>query len=1473
MREIIISLILKQISMNPNSKKIFIGLLLFFLCFSLTKIVNAQVLPKPYANATSVNAVTTWGVKRPLTTVNSVTTNTNAAEVEQSVEYMDGLGRPLQAVKRKMSPQGKDMIALLLYDTMGRQSLSFLPYTGTTTDGSFRTNPFQEQKTFDSTYYLGQNQTWFYGITKHEPSSLNRVTEQFAPGNSWAGSSNQSTENNRRSIKIKYYSSSLTDSVQKWKVTEVSGDFGHYSIDGSYSDRELIKIIRIDEHGKQKIVFMDKQGKVILKKVQTTSLPDEGTGKGHSGWLNTYYIYDDLDRLRCVLQPEGFKTLALTFGEMLSSAVLQGQCFRYEYDGRGRVIMQKEPDRGRVEMVYDKRDRLILSRDSALKSQGYWLVNKYDGFNRPKQTGLLYNNFTRTRHQDSCNNNINYPTSVGDVMQENYYDDYSWITSPTPQAGIGSTMFTVDNNSNYFITTYNASPYYAQKIAADYTNVRGKQTGSRVRVIGTSTFMHSVIFYDSVGRVVQTRGANVTTGGYDIETFQYDFSGKVLRKLHRQEKGWPVGRYTRAVSKYAYDHAGRLISVTKKVSNSGTDKVIIQNTYDEAGRLKTKELGPSLETQQFDYNIRGWLLGVNRASLTKTTQPTARFSYELAYDNVTPTITPGSYGTAQYNGNISGLMWRSTGDWENRKYNFTYDQVNRLLKADFTQFSNANNQFDVSAQFDYSVIIGDGTNIDSAYDGNGNIRRMRQSGFTINSSIVIDDLRYTYVSGSNKLLKVVDSQNDPNSRLGDFKEPSSAGDDYTYDFNGNLKSDNNKGISTILYTHLNTPYEVRIPGKGKILYTYDGYGNKLKKEVFDSTGTNPKKTTWVYLKNFVYKNDTMQFFVHEAGRARYDTTQTTGEATKFEWDYFVNDHLGNTRMVLTEQKDTISYVTLTFENENFDLQQAIWENAAGGNIALINRNSRPTNFGTAGSNGSYAKLIAKSTGPIGAAKLLKVMAGDRIHTQIDYFYWTTNTDNSGANGIGSLLTSFATSLVASAQVSPIVKSGASTLASALSSNTDLVNLLNTPNQTSGSNNAPKAYLNILFFDEQLKFDENASQVIPVGYLVNSRGTLSRMMANAVEAKKNGYVYVYFSNESETLVYFDNFMLTHELGPLREEMHYYPFGLMMAAISSKAFSEPLELSKFKYQSQELETSLGLNMYEFEARQYDPQIGRWVVPDPANQFNNISSYAGMGNNPISYVDPDGRFILGTVLGFVGGLVKSIFSGGLEFWNADKQYFKDAWNDFGSSVSNGFKIDKGLWQGSAKQILSRLTWELPNTLLGYGYSSAVNGLQNVRSVSYWGGATAVEKFNGEGKGVTLGSYIIGGRGLDADPNNPLFQHEYGHYLQSQSSGIFYLSKYGIPSLLSKKPHNLHPVEQDANARAFRYFNTHINGYNGWKFKGPHANPIVGYNDALGYHDPGNQEALNRAKLGLSWYDFLLWKRPLIGALINTLILNSRY
>jgi RHS repeat-associated protein len=95
---------------------------------------------------------------------------------------------------------------------------------------------------------------------------------------------------------------------------------------------------------------------------------------------------------------------------------------------------------------------------------------------------------------------------------------------------------------------------------------------------------------------------------------------------------------------------------------------------------------------------------------------------------------------------------------------------------------------------------------------------------------------------------------------------------------------------------------------------------------------------------------------------------------------------------------------------------------------------------------------------------------------------------------------------------------------------------------------------------------------------------------------------------------------HFSGPLTEETGYCPFGLAMSGISSKAALK-LE-NRHKYNGIEEEKALGLNVYDAQFRELDPQTGRWWQIDPkTDEMLMWSTYASNYDNPIRFADPLG------------------------------------------------------------------------------------------------------------------------------------------------------------------------------------------------------------------------------------------------------------
>ena len=120
--------------------------------------------------------------------------------------------------------------------------------------------------------------------------------------------------------------------------------------------------------------------------------------------------------------------------------------------------------------------------------------------------------------------------------------------------------------------------------------------------------------------------------------------------------------------------------------------------------------------------------------------------------------------------------------------------------------------------------------------------------------------------------------------------------------------------------------------------------------------------------------------------------------------------------------------------------------------------------------------------------------------------------------------------------------------------------------------------------------------------------------------------------------------------------------------------------------------------------------------------------------------------------------------------------------------------------------------STMVGYMYSNIANMAGRVYNVSHAYGATAVANSWNSKSAVTLGSFILGREDLRADAGHPTFQHEYGHYLQSQRLGPAYWPAVALPSVFNVmygNNHDYRSYEMNANYLAFRYFNEQIDGF----------------------------------------------------------------
>ncbi|MBN3584944.1 hypothetical protein JYB64_21350, partial [Algoriphagus aestuarii] len=562
----------------------------------------------------------------------------------------------------------------------------------------------------------------------------------------------------------------------------------------SYPANELWVEITMDEDNIQTVQYTDKLGRLILKKTEGCVTP---VTDGHSGWLSTYYVYDDLGQLRVVLPPLAIDLFEVNDVWSMSndSGLAFEQYFSYKYDDRGRMVEKKVPGKQLEYILYDLQDRPVGTQDGVLRESNKWIYTKYDGLGRVLSTGLITKAGDRGTLQGELdlivNNNstldngtvINgWPNAEGELFTMNYYDSYADLSSFSYQANSG---------------------FDAQAS----TLVHGLMTGKKVRNLETGEYYTTVMYYNNRGEVIQSVSEHQKGGEIRIST-QYNFEGQPTMSL-TSSTNLGVDDIMRA---YSYNVIGQVAYIDHTID--GTTRRIVQNTFNDLGQLKTKAF-PEITSgnQTYTYNIRGWLKTLGTSLADGYTQNN--------YYQESGATAP------RFNGNISRIDWGGKeglgGTYKTRTYNYIYDNAHRLKTANFTA-SGETNRFTLSG---------------ITYDANGNIYSMvRKNQRTSSSYEIVDDLEYSYGQFSNKLSQVKDNNASLTYTAKDFKDRGT--EDYGYDVNGNMTSNVDKDINLISYNHLNLPREITFTSGAKIRFAYDAEGTKLGQKVYNSSGTLTK---------------------------------------------------------------------------------------------------------------------------------------------------------------------------------------------------------------------------------------------------------------------------------------------------------------------------------------------------------------------------------------------------------------------------------------------------------------------------------------------------------------------------------------------------------------------------------------------------------------------------------------------------------
>ncbi|WP_099293145.1 MULTISPECIES: RHS repeat domain-containing protein [unclassified Butyricimonas] len=675
------------------------------------------------------------------------TTTCSAAREIKDVVYLDGLGREILSIQESASPAGGDIITPKRYGVHGREERSYLPYARVGNNGPYDFDKFAPANWLQVEV---AEREYVYTETRYDNSPLNRVVKQTGPGKAWHAGAGKgvSTE----------YKFNEANQVKCWSV-DASGQL--VGGDVFYPSGVLSRQVMTDEDGLGREEFTDDEGRAVLAVVAS-----DGER------LETYKVHDDRGLVRYVLSPEASKRVGRTATRETECVALYG--YYYEYDALGRLVLKQLPGCAPVYMVYDKRDRLVMSQDGKQRAENAnkWSYSLYDRKNRVVETGevVLSTATTHASLQTLASSSLDYtPAGTRAALQYTLYDTYTSSADVPVKSFVATSGYT----SSY------------------HPLVAGLVTSVKTCVLGTDTWLTVTTYYDDRCRVIQTVSDNLQ-GGVSRVDMKYDFVGNVVK----QRESHTTGERTDVLeSEHVYDDRGRLLSSTVNLNNSSPATVTY--TYDAVGRLVKKKHGAVEEMRS--YNSRGWL----------TCKESVPFKMKLRYEN------PEGGAVARWNGTISEWVWQQ-GTSAALMYGFTYDGVNRLTGMMQKQKSGST----------WSTLTGSYLEKGITYDRNGNIKTLQR---TANGN-VIDNLVYSYTG--NQLTGL--TENVSGTPAGDvYVRGNSASGTYSYDRNGNMINDSRRALN-LSYNVLNLLGEVKSGSTLQARYSYLADGTKLR--VRDGSG-------------------------------------------------------------------------------------------------------------------------------------------------------------------------------------------------------------------------------------------------------------------------------------------------------------------------------------------------------------------------------------------------------------------------------------------------------------------------------------------------------------------------------------------------------------------------------------------------------------------------------------------------------------
>ncbi|OMP74818.1 RHS repeat domain-containing protein [[Flexibacter] sp. ATCC 35208] len=500
------------------------------------------------------------------------------------------------------------------------------------------------------------------------------------------------------------------------------------------------------------------------------------------------------------------------------------------YQSLNGITLKASPDGGLLQTWYDYVGNTVAGQDAEQRAGARYTYRTFDAQNREIELGEKSNG-------NALDNNLTFiPQSI-----------LSTFAASGTNSQITRTLF----DKQYEGFGYTQENLHKRIAAMSYQD-------------GTTPQQVTYYSYDQVGNV---KAMWQQIEGLETKQIEYNYdlaSGKVNKLRYQYLNTSSIPKTDQFYYGYEYDADNRMVNAVTGINSVSTDGWEIENPHTDAhysfylhGPISRVELGHKQLVQGIDYayTLQGYLKAVNGQflgaendmgkdgladNIHSVVGPDV-FGYTLDYytGDYTPIGNAGIFpltwqtnstsaaGHNLYNGNVSRATVSLSRFGNTVGYSYRYDQLNRLKAMRQHPLTIGATSWDAST-------AGTAYQEDVTYDANGNILTYKRNGSGANGKQeAMDKLTYVYnrdASGhllNNQLAQVKDDittsdyTNDPKSQ---------SDNNYSYDRNGNLKTDVQAGISNVSWTLTGKIKKITKSDGSSIEYKYDASGIRVYKE-------------------------------------------------------------------------------------------------------------------------------------------------------------------------------------------------------------------------------------------------------------------------------------------------------------------------------------------------------------------------------------------------------------------------------------------------------------------------------------------------------------------------------------------------------------------------------------------------------------------------------------------------------------------